>query len=58
MPIEFAKSILSLARKSDAELLAVFEASFDGASLDSETFDVKFFLNNAQDLLKEKKADD
>jgi hypothetical protein len=54
--IDFAKGILSAARKSNAELMSVFEASYEGDAFDSATFDREFFLDNATDIVKELKA--
>lgn len=54
--IEFAKKILSLARKGDPQLLIVFEAAFeDDVSSYSEhdKFDANFFLDNATCILQE-----
>ena len=53
---DFSKKLNSLARKGDSELISVFEASCDG-TFDEDTFDVKFFLDNARELIKEKKSD-
>jgi hypothetical protein len=53
--IELAKQLQSLARKGDPSLLSVFQASFDGIAFNQETFDVKFFLENAQAIVNEKK---
>ena len=50
---EFAKELLSLARKGQEDLLSVFEASCDGDKFSAETFDKKFFLENAVDIVKE-----
>mmetsp|Transcript_120658 Transcript_120658/g.237221 ORF Transcript_120658/g.237221 Transcript_120658/m.237221 type:complete len:221 (+) Transcript_120658:66-728(+) len=50
---DFAKKLLSLARKGDAELLAAFEASYEGSSFNEETFDHSFFLENARDIVRE-----
>ena len=33
--------------------MAVFEASFEGTGFNSETFDVKFFMDNATEVVKE-----
>lgn len=49
--LDFAKKIQSLARKGNPELMSVFMASFDGASFNDDTFDVKFFLDNAKDVI-------
>lgn len=43
----------SLARKGDAELLAAFEASCEGASYHQENFDEDFFLSNATAIAEE-----
>mmetsp|Transcript_14477 Transcript_14477/g.15652 ORF Transcript_14477/g.15652 Transcript_14477/m.15652 type:complete len:109 (-) Transcript_14477:15-341(-) len=52
---DFAKSLQSLARKGDSSLMSVFEASFDGVAFNKDTFDVKFFLENAQAIVNESK---
>ena len=57
---EFAKKLLSCARKGNAELLSVFAASFDAnysddASMEggniNKGFDKHFFLENALDIV-------
>lgn len=48
---DFAKKLQSLARAGDKSLTEVFEASFDGVSFNEESFDSKFFLDNAQALI-------
>lgn len=53
---EFAKKLQSLARKGDIDLLATFEASYDGIGFDMESFDKKFFVENATDLVNEKSS--
>jgi pyruvate/2-oxoglutarate dehydrogenase complex dihydrolipoamide acyltransferase (E2) component len=50
---EFAKELQYLARKSNPDLLSIFEASFDGQQFNEETFDVKFFIENAEEIVKE-----
>ena len=44
---------MSLARKKHAGLLATFEASFDGNVFTTDTFDSKFFLESARDIVRE-----
>lgn len=51
--VGFAKKLQSLARKGDSELMAAFEASYEGSSYNQETFDEAFFLDNARDIVKE-----
>ena len=46
----------SLARQGNKDLLNSFEASFEGSTFNSETFDIKFFLENAQDIVNEANA--
>lgn len=53
---EFAKKLLSLARKGHQELLDVFEASFESHKskfTDQTAFDSNFFLDNAKDIVEE-----
>lgn len=50
---EFATKLLSFARKGNLELLSLFEASFEGTSFDYETFDKKFFVENARQFIME-----
>ena len=54
--VDFAKKILSLARKGDSQLLIVFEAAFeeDATSYSQhDKFDSNFFLDNATCILEE-----
>jgi uncharacterized membrane protein len=51
--VEFAKKLQSLARKGNAELMSVFTASFDGTVFNHDSFDVKFFLDNAKEVVNE-----
>lgn len=37
----------------DIDLMNVFEASMDGRYFDEDTFDYKFFLSNAQEIVEE-----
>lgn len=53
---EFAKKIQALARKNNAALMAAFEASFDGIAFNEETFDKKFFLENAKEIINEQEG--
>jgi hypothetical protein len=53
---DFAKKLLSLARKGDAELMAAFQASFEGSAFNDDTFDAGFFLDNARDIVKVENA--
>lgn len=50
---EFAKELQFLARKGNPDLLSVFEASCDNEHFTPETFDKKFFLENAEEVVKE-----
>ena len=50
---EFAKELQYLARKGNPELVSIFESSFDGAEFNEDTFDIKFFLENAEEIVKE-----
>ena len=50
---EFAKELQFLARKGNPDLLSIFEASCDNVLCNPETFDKKFFLNNAEEIVQE-----
>eukprot|EP01041_Mallomonas_annulata_P008758 gene8758-18116_t len=50
---DFAKKLQSLARKGNTELISIFEASCEGNKFDQSTFDIKFFLENAEEIVKE-----
>ena len=50
---EFAKELQHLARKGNPDLLSVFEASCDNEIFSAANFDKKFFLENAEDIVKE-----
>ena len=50
---DFAKELQYLARKGNVELVSIFESSFDGAEFNEDSFDVKFFLENAEEIVKE-----
>lgn len=58
--LEFATTLMGLARKGDTQLINVFEASCEGLHYDDETFDNEFFLENAQAIVDEvlKKKDE
>jgi hypothetical protein len=53
--VDFAKELQNLARHGDVALMEIFEASFDGLVFNQETFDTKFFLENATSVVMEKK---
>jgi hypothetical protein len=36
--------------------MSVFVASFDGSSFNTDTFDVKFFIDNAKEVIDEAEA--
>jgi hypothetical protein len=55
---EFAKKLQSLARKGNPELLAAFEASYEGTEFNQDSFDEKFFLENARDIVEEGEESD
>lgn len=55
--LDFAKKLLSLARKSDTELMSIFEASFDDSSFNLESFDHNFFIENSKALIEERFRD-
>ena len=50
---DFVKKLLSLARKGNADLMAVFEASYEGKAFNVESFDKKFFIDNAKEVVEE-----
>ena len=50
---EFAKELQFLARKGNPDLLSIFEASCDNVLYNPKTFDKKFFLNNAEEIVQE-----
>lgn len=54
MLTDYAKTLQSLARRGDQELMDVFTASFDGVAFDKDSFDVSFFVDNTKELVKEK----
>jgi hypothetical protein len=49
----FAKKLQALARAGDATLIDIFEASFDGKEYSEDSFDKKFFLDNAKSIVEE-----
>ncbi len=51
--VEFAKKLQSLARKGDSAIMDAFQASFDGVAFNKDTFDIKFFLENALAIVNE-----
>lgn len=54
LQLELAKKLQSLARNGDSALMDAFQASFDGVAFNRETFDIKFFLDNAEAIANEK----
>jgi hypothetical protein len=50
---DFVKKLLSLARKGNADLTAVFESSYEGKAFNVESFDKKFFIDNAKEVVEE-----
>lgn len=54
--LDFAKKLQSLVRKGDKDIMDAFQASYDGAAFSRESFDAKFFISNAQEIVKEKVA--
>ena len=52
---EFCKHLRSLGRKGDSELVAVFEASYEGSNFNPLTFDRKFFLEGASAIIEERR---
>ena len=50
---DFVKRLLSLARKGNADMRAVFEASYEGKAFNVESFDKKFFIDNAKEVVEE-----
>ena len=50
---DFVKKLLSLARQGNADMRAVFEASYEGKAFNVESFDKKFFIDNAKEVVEE-----
>jgi len=50
---DFVKKLLSLARKGNADMRAVFEASYEGKAFNVESFDKKFFIDNTKEIVEE-----
>lgn len=50
---DFAKELQSLARKGNEDLISVFEASYESENFTPESFDKKFFLSNAEEIVTE-----
>ena len=50
--LDFAKKLLSCARKGNSELMSIYKASFENDSYAHETFDKSFFLDNAKDIVE------
>jgi hypothetical protein len=50
---DFVKRLLSLARKGNADMRAVFEASYEGKAFNVESFDKKFFIDNTKKVVEE-----
>jgi pyruvate/2-oxoglutarate dehydrogenase complex dihydrolipoamide acyltransferase (E2) component len=50
---DFAKELQALARKGNEDLISVFEASFESENFTPESFDKKFFLSNAEEIVHE-----
>ena len=51
----FVSQLQALARKGHPELFTVFDASFEGTQHDPDTFDAKFFIENARALVDERR---
>mmetsp|Transcript_24457 Transcript_24457/g.33517 ORF Transcript_24457/g.33517 Transcript_24457/m.33517 type:complete len:226 (+) Transcript_24457:28-705(+) len=50
---DFARKLQSMALKDHKGLMSLFTASFEGTVFNVDTFDVDFFLENAQELVKD-----
>ena len=50
---DFVKALQTLARKGHPELLAVFDASFEGLYFNTDTFNIEFFLEQARAVVEE-----
>lgn len=50
---DFAKELQTLARKGNQDLISVFEASCETENFTPESFDKKFFLSNAEEIVSE-----
>lgn len=50
---DFTKELQALARKGNEDLISVFEASYESENFTPESFDKKFFLSNAEEIVHE-----
>ncbi len=53
---DFAKRLQKLARTGDKDIITLFDSSFEGTNFNIETFDKKFFIDNAKEICDEKAA--
>lgn len=51
---DFAKRLQTLCRKGDKDIITLFDSSFEGNNFNIETFDKKFFIDNAKEIVEEK----
>ena len=51
---DFAKKLQTLCRKGDKDIVTLFDSSFEGTNFNIDTFDKKFFIDNAKEIVEEK----
>jgi hypothetical protein len=51
---EFAKELKRLIRKADPDIIATFNASYEGDTFNEETFDGKFFVQESSDIIADR----
>ena len=52
---ELATDLLAMARNEDKELMNAFRASYEGAVFNKDSFNIKFFLQNAEAEISQNK---
>jgi biotin carboxyl carrier protein len=51
--LTFIKSLQSLVRKENNEILTAFDSSFEGIYFNTNTFDAKYFIEQARDIVED-----
>lgn len=51
--IDFSRTLQSLARRGDADLMDIFHASFEENRYNTESFDKEFFIDNARGVVED-----